>query len=88
MLLFGVAGRGMVSLPGRGTPRREGDGTAPRALSGPCGITLEGVRGPRAGELVLPARAGEPKLRLKLAGGCMRETTGRIPLREGGAAAG
>ncbi len=58
--LYGAAGRCMLGLPGRGAPRKAGEGTAPRALSGPCGIMLEGVSGPRVGEATLLARAGEP----------------------------
>ena len=70
----------------------EGEGTPLlRAFSAP-GIMREGVIGPldaRAGPpTLLPRATGEPWLRLKLAGGCMRETTGRIPERDGGAAAG
>jgi len=86
-----VAGRCMLLLPGRGTPRKAGEGTAPDVLSGPCGMIREGVRGedpvrPADGPwpFALPNRAPPP--RLKLAGGVMRETTGRIPLRAGGAA--
>ncbi len=87
-----MAGRCVLLLPGRGTPRKAGEGTVPDALSGPCGMIREGVRGEdpvRAADgpwaFVLTSRAPAP--RLKLAGGVMREATGRIPLRAGGAAA-
>ena len=64
MLLFGVADRCMVWLPGRGTPRMLGEGTPLlRAFSAP-GIMREGVIGPldaRAGPPILPVRAaGDP----------------------------
>lgn len=81
----------MLLAPGRGTPRIAGEGAAPDALSGPCGIIRDGVSGE---DPVRPARAPfearptcDPMPRLKLAGGVIRETTGRIPLRAGGTAA-
>jgi len=62
MLLLGVAGRCMVSLPGRGTPRMLGEGTPLlRAFSAP-GIMREGVIGP------FDARADPPRLPLRAAG--------------------
>lgn len=80
-------------FPGRGTPRNAGDGTGPEALCGPCGIIRDGVSAP---DWVRPANdpwlfmaaVRDAMARLKLAGGVMRETTERIPLRAGGAAAG
>lgn len=88
-----IAGRCMLLLGGLGAPRRAGDGTAPDALSGPCGMMREGVRGedpvrPANGFWPVALPNVDPPPRVKLAGGVMRETTGRIPLRAGGAAAG
>jgi hypothetical protein len=86
-----IAGRCALLAPGRGTPRIDGEGTVPDARSGPCGIIREGVKG---ADPVRPAIAPpadrpicDPLPRLKLGGGVIRETTGRIPLRAGGAAA-
>jgi hypothetical protein len=85
------AGRCILLAPGRGTPRTAGDGTAPDALSDPCGIIRDGVKGADPVRPAMAAPAGRPTCdpfpRLKLAGGVIRETTGRIPLRAGGAAA-
>jgi len=82
-----IPGRCTLFSAGRATvPRTAGEGTRPDALSGPCGIIRDGVNGS-----FLPANGFCPPTavppRLKLAGGFMRATTGRIPLREGGAAA-
>lgn len=86
-----IAGRCILLAPGRGAPRIAGEGTAPDALSDPCGIIRDGVSGE---DPVRPAIGPfeardicEPFPRLKLAGGVIRETTGRIPRRAGGAAA-
>jgi len=76
-----------VFSAGRAVPRKAGDGTRPEALSGPCGMMRDGVNGDEA---VRPAKGLSPPKedlpRLKLAGGVMRDTTGRITLRAGGAA--
>lgn len=85
-----IAGRCILLAPGRGTPRTAGDGTAP-ALSDPCGIIRDGVKGADPVRPTMAPPTGRPTCdpfpRLKLAGGVIRETTGRIPLRAGGAAA-
>jgi hypothetical protein len=82
-----IGGRCPLLSAGRATvPRTAGDGTRPEALSGPCGMIRDGVRGS-----LLPANGFCPpddeRPRLKLAGGDMRDTTGRVALREGGVAA-
>src|SRR4029077_9203791 len=81
MLLFG----------GLGTPRSPGEGTAPDALSGPCGMIRDGVIGedpvrpPTARSFFAPPTAVPAPW--KLAGADIRETTGRTPDRAGGIAA-
>jgi hypothetical protein len=91
LLIPGRCGR--LVFPGWGTPRNAGDGTGPEALWGPCGMIREGVSAP---SVVRPANDAwlfmalvrDAMACLKLAGGVMCETTGRIPLRAGGATAG
>ena len=83
-----IAGRCLLLLV---VPRSAGFGTGPEALPAPCGMIREGVSGEDsplpdiAERLFAPANC--PWFRLKLAGGVILETTGRIPLRAGGAAA-
>jgi hypothetical protein len=76
----------MLLLGGLGTPRSPGEGTAPDALSGPCGMIRDGVIGddpdrPPNAPFPPPAAPVEP---WKPAGADIFETTGRIPERAGG----
>jgi hypothetical protein len=73
---------GLMLVGGRGTLRAN-CGLAPRPISAlpVAGCTAKGL-------LLGAPRMGDPFPRLKLAGGVMCETTGRIADRAGGAAAG
>jgi len=88
-----IAGRCTLLVGGLGTPRRVGDGTGPDALSGPCGMIRDGVKGedpvrPADGFWPLMPPIGVPAARPKPPEGDVRETTGRIPDRAGGMDAG